>query len=675
MPESESHQQLCRQAMGGGLEGNAVELVSNFFKINSSIKEGVLVYQYSITIKRAETGNGAEAEERGEGEGGGEQQEQQPQQQQQQGQGPFFRSAFEAFLKKASPEIIEQFIARNGDVFGRDREEEGGEGASATRFGVIHDGVQSLYSTARLQLELLPEVQEITLAQGRSNRLAISLAFISTIDLGQVERFYENKQQGSGSSSGKQATTTTPKVPTEVSARVLPVYEQLVRSLVQSGGCFTAHQRNFYDLAPRGRRPLRCNRAFDSVAGFSASVRLTEIGLALNLHHKSAAVLSANLATLEQLVQCFLNAPRNLANQLSPSQIRRASKLVGGLKVKTTYGRREVTYTVDGLSFERADQYKFSVDGVETTVQQYYQDRFGITVDALPLVRTKSDIHRGGGPGRREKVHLPMEVCELLPNQFLVEQRQPQDVQTELLGAACLEPNVYFTKVVDFVRRIKAIDPLLLAHFGVDLSVKPVKLQARRLPLPTIFDGSENLRGRNQGQAANRWKGFYQPGTVPAKWAVFCYDDFVTEEKIKEFVRSFKAEAGKKGLVFPMEQAVVKMKMEQLGRLKGMFDKIRERNVQFVLLVIPNGKRREGHPYPSGHNNPPLLLFIYFRSTEHLTLDADDLYAVSKYWDMENDQLTTQCVKGENVMNTPRGYFDNLLDKVNTKLNGIVSAD
>ncbi len=578
--------------MGGGLEGNAVELVSNFFKINSSSKEGVLVYQYSITIKRAEAGNGAEAEERGEG-GGGEQQEQQPQQQ---GQAPYFRSAFEAFLKKASPEIIEQFIALNGDVFGRDREE-GGEGASATRFGVIHDGVQSLYSTARLQLELLPEVQEITLAQGRSNRLAISLAFISTIDLGQVERFYENKQQGSGSSgsTGKQATTTTPKVPTEVSARVLPVYEQLVRSLVQ--GSFTAHQRNFYDLAtPRGRRPLRCNRAFDSVAGFSASVRLTEIGLALNLHHKSAAVLSANLATLEQLVQCFLNPaprPNQLANhQLSPSQIRRASKLVGGLKVKTTYGRREVTYTVDGISFERADQYKFSVDGVETTVQQYYQDRFGITVDALPLVRTRTDIHRGGGegPGRREKVHLPMEVCELLPDQFLVEQRQPQDVQTELLGAACLEPNVYFTKVVDFVRRIKAIDPLLLAHFGVELSVKPVKLQARRLPLPTILDGSQNLRGRNQGQAANRWKGFYQPGTVPAKWAVFCYDDFVTEEKIREFVRSFKAEAGKKGLVFPMEQAVVKMKMEQLGGLKGMFDKIRERNVQFVLLVIPKGK-------------------------------------------------------------------------------------
>ncbi len=55
-------------------------------------------------------------------------------------------------------------------------------------------------------------------------------------------------------------------------------------------------------------------------------------------------------------------------------------------------------------------------------------------------------------------------------------------------------------------------------------------------------------------------------------------------------------------------------------------------------------------------------------------MDADDLYAVSKYWDMENDQLTTQCVKGENVMNTPKGYFDNLLDKVNTKLNGIVSA-
>lgn len=40
---------------------------------------------------------------------------------------------------------------------------------------------------------------------------------------------------------------------------------------------------------------------------------------------------------------------------------------------------------------------------------------------------------------------------------------------------------------------------------------------------------------------------------------------------------------------------------------------------------------------------------------------------------MANDELTSQCVKGERVKTTPSGYFNNLLDKVNMKLGGIVS--
>lgn len=532
MPESESHAVLCKQLMGSGTEGQNVELVSNFFKISS---KAVLVYQYSVTIKQEQ------------------QQEQKPKNAENSGK-PFV-SKFSAFLKKVSPEIIDKFIKQNPAVF------EGDD------FGLITDGAQTIYSTAKLNLELLPEVSEIEL-NGRMNRFDICVSLVSTIDLGEVNRYYTAKK---GNNPPNKAQET-------VSTKVLPVYEQLFRYLVEKR--FTPHQRNYYDL--HDRKQLRSDRSFDSVAGFSTSVRLTEIGLAVNLHHKCAVLLSANMKTVDQLVRSHLK-DNNLAD-LQSWQIRKASKLLGGLRIKTTHIDKE--YVIDGLSLKGAHEYTFSMDdGSTSTVQQYFRNRWQTGVGSFPLVRTMSSLQRGNF---REKIHLPMEVCQLLPDQFLLEHRQPKDqkLQTELLGFATLKPPVYFTKVVKFMEEIKKIEPRLLRHFGVDVSDKPVKLQGRVLPLPRVLTSSNPNQRYNQNTF-----GFYKVGQVPKKWAVFCYDSTVTGDQMNIFLRAFKNDSASKGLNFPAPTVELRT-MESLADIQELFGKIREKKAfEFVLLVIPCGKK------------------------------------------------------------------------------------
>lgn len=538
MPESENLEILCKQSMGSGSEGKPVELVSNFFKISSS-KASVLVYQYSVAIKQ-------------------EQPEQQPQSTENSGK-PFV-SRFAAFLKKVSPEIIEKFIQQNTAVFKEDN-----EGAD---FGLITDGAQTIYSTAKLKLERIPEVTEMNL-NGRMNRLVINLSLVSTIDLGEVDRYYAAKNVRAPNSSSRPTET--------VPAKVVPVYEQLFRCLMEKR--FTSHQRNYYDL--NDRKQLRCNRSFDAVSGFSTSVRLTEIGLAVNLHHKSAVLLSKNMETVKQLVENYLKV-NNLAD-LQPSQIKRASKLLSGLHLKTSHTGKEQPHTIDGLSNKGAHEYTFTKeDGSTSTVQQHFREKYGIEVGPFPLVRSMTPAFRSSG-NSREKIHLPMEVCQLLPKQFLLEHRQPSDVQTELLSLATLKPNVYFTKVVNFMHTVKQIDSSLLDHFGVDVSAKPVKLQGRVLPLPRVLDGSKPNQRYNQNKDS-----FYKLGQVPKKWAVFCYDSTVSKPEIDAFLKAFTEEAMAKGLNFPDPIAIAPKKMEHLADIQDLFSKIRKSNAfEFVLLVIP----------------------------------------------------------------------------------------
>jgi len=61
----------------------------------------------------------------------------------------------------------------------------------------------------------------------------------------------------------------------------------------------------------------------------------------------------------------------------------------------------------------------------------------------------------------------------------------------------------------------------------------------------------------------------------------------------------------------------------------------------------------------------PNLQMIFFC----IPVNSEIYYAIKLYGDCEYG-VCTQCIKEDNFINTPRGYFNNILLKINAKLDG-----
>lgn len=64
-----------------------------------------------------------------------------------------------------------------------------------------------------------------------------------------------------------------------------------------------------------------------------------------------------------------------------------------------------------------------------------------------------------------------------------------------------------------------------------------------------------------------------------------------------------------------------------------------------------------------------------FLSLDKTPFDKNIVYNEIKFCENNDEDMITQCVMGDKVIDTPHGYFDNLLDKINGKLGGTVCTD
>lgn len=72
-----------------------------------------------------------------------------------------------------------------------------------------------------------------------------------------------------------------------ISPSIVPVYKQVIRTVFEKR--YSPYQSSFYNLNKRQQTP---NKAFDCVNRFAISVRMTKVGLALNLHLKSSYLIA-----------------------------------------------------------------------------------------------------------------------------------------------------------------------------------------------------------------------------------------------------------------------------------------------------------------------------------------------------------------------------------------------
>ncbi|XP_017494677.1 PREDICTED: protein argonaute-2-like, partial [Rhagoletis zephyria] len=584
MAESVLHEQLVRQGLGSGSEGRPVELLSNFFKITTN---GKVVYHYSIGLQkmayRPEDPKSGDIK--------------------QYVLAPL-QPGLEVFIRKCSAEILGAYFQQNAEVFGR------------TPF--VHDGAQKLYSTRPLDLKDVPQVQTFTVG-GREARFAVTISLVGEIDLRELDNYY---------AAGGKAKTLSPAI--------IPVYEQVFRFLIEQQ--FTAYQSSFYD--PLQRERSKSSRAFEFVCGFSISVRMTEFGLALNIHsNRSSAMVSQHMTTVDRFVKTYLGLDR-LDATLSEVQLKQASKLLRGLKVKTTHTGEEQFFIIDCLSSETPTTHTFKMPsdddqssggGKSISVREHFQSRYNMTLlPNLNLVKTTAG-KKGGDGGY--KIHLPMEKCHFVEHQFINDLKLPTMLQTELIELSSSPPNIYFAQVAKFAELISQIDPPLLGHFGLQLTTLPAKVPARVLDLPPVLD--------NQGT-------FYRVAEPPEQWAVVCFDLSLTSHQLTGFIESMREVAKGRGMKLCKPFPITTVEIKDCYSIFNCFDNMRIlTRVSFVVFILPSFCPE----MPNG-----------------------EVYKAVKYFSDTEVDFISQCVRAEKAKAPPKGYFENVLDKINAKIGGINTA-
>ena len=150
----------------------------------------------------------------------------------------------------------------------------------------------------------------------------------------------------------------------------------------------------------------------DFVNGFISSVQMTQSGLALNVHLKTAGLITTSLPTLQSMVTCLAGVRDFDQLQTIPEvKWQEINKVLHRLKIITFQGRSTINYTVNQL-LPRDTPLRMTFkgkDGKQVTIAEYFKKVYLCELQELPLVQSLG----------KNQCHLPLELCYLVNKQFL----------------------------------------------------------------------------------------------------------------------------------------------------------------------------------------------------------------------------------------------------------------
>lgn len=562
MPESVENKQLLHQQMACGTEGTSVELISNFYQImHSDIK----VYHYDCEIVKVrvprEPRNSGEPSSPPDGikrspdSGlgcGGDSKKEQPQEGQPQELSDDRKMAQERFIKKFADKILDDFACAHPNLF---------EDAAH-----VYDGWKNVYTTKLLNFgtgHQITEKVDVNIDQKMAT-FKVTLKLVDRISMSEALEYYNGKAKSA------------------ISERIISVFEAILRYVMSKS--YSSYQRKFFDLRQVERSPKAA--LVDFVQGFINSVitlftvidfifnillfqvRMTEFGLALNVHLKTSAIISKTYDRVISLV-CEIARVSEVALEhgLEKHKLFEVNKILRHLKMVTRHGKRPIVYSIDGIVAKTPKEAIFEHKGKKTSIYEYFKNEYEIRLKPLPMVRATS-----------KNVHIPLELCFLQESQFLNKTKFDINVQRELLFKSTHQPNVYFHKLANIVKRINESDTTqTLSKFGVNLNTSAARISGRVLKAPL------NLNSNNRDR-------FYRAGPAPPSWAIFTFDTRgMNDDDLSRFQAMLVDTARKFGLHLPPPTAKVNVDVKDLKDVTNVLGNIAKKtNIEFLFIGIPS---------------------------------------------------------------------------------------
>ncbi|CAG2101953.1 unnamed protein product [Medioppia subpectinata] len=381
--------------------------------------------------------------------------------------------------------------------------------------------------------------------------------------------------------------------------------------------------RNLYAIdgrepVTRGFRPPVPTNA-EIAFGHYQSVHVTQTGITLNVDR------TATLLVIGGPLITFIERELNITNlrgyRFTDDDRQRLNPKIKGLKIYTDHiPNQKRRFFIDSMVVQRVHEYRFDeTDGQSVTVKEYFRSKYPNTGELLQnvgLIKT------------RNSKYLPVDVCVVYSDQPVprrIVERTPEMTQQIVKSANSQQPSTRFGLIQQSAQEVEAVGRALMTSFGVHLEVKPIKLTGRQLPAPRL-EGSQRQLKSCRPLTRYAFINYSVDGPLSTmKTLQECFNRFFAELVAKAQEMGINMADG------PVAKASHRPTDEVVAADIAKF-----KDLDMIFICIPWSP--------------------VYKTIKHL---ADVVHGVP-----------TQCIKDEHFLSPPRGYFGNLLLKVNAKNDG-----
>ncbi|KAH8294114.1 hypothetical protein KR054_008411, partial [Drosophila jambulina] len=290
-------------------------------------------------------------------------------------------------------------------------------------------------------------------------------------------------------------------------------------------------------------------------------------------------------------------------------------------------------YKVNGLSQLPASKEKFQLDGKETTVANYFQDRnYKLKFPDLHCLHV-------GPPAKN--IMLPMELCTIEGGQVL--KRKDGDAQVaQMIRFAAISTQERKEKIMKLLKLFQHnLDPTI-SRFGIRIANDFIVVNTRTLSPPQVeYQGSRRCSVENGSWRMNNMR-FLEPKQKVHKWAILYFDS--PQNTRHKMSYNQVADFEQKVLT---QSKTVNVSLDEKAEIRPYRD---ERNLDECFVDLQN------------QCDLAFVIMPKFGVT----------YGAIKQKAELQHGILTQCIKQDTVIKrlSPQ-TIANILLKVNLKLNGI----
>ncbi|KAL7070330.1 hypothetical protein ACQ4LE_010494 [Meloidogyne hapla] len=342
---------------------------------------------------------------------------------------------------------------------------------------------------------------------------------------------------------------------------------------------------------------------------------------------------------------------RSLQRQSLDKKVEYLDKYLKGLMVCTTHNKKNVQYLlIKGFTRENASQKEISINGQQTSVASYFNQKYGVSLSRmdLPLV-ISSTIDK---EGKKQQNYYPIEVLQVCDNQRVKTNQLTPAMTQAAIKKCAVPPAILRAQMEKVARSLHLWDSSYLDSAKIKVLETPLQLRAHELNHPELQTG-DGSSFPNKDTAGWRMNKVFSPQAIIGKqygWASFVFwpkssgQGCLSQSEMDDFLRRYQQQANSRGIRLdnPVKKEIVMMnKMDDMARV---YDWAAKNDIAFLLCFHGDGG------------------------------DAEQVHHEVK----ANERrffVITQCVRTGTVRNVitknQRLTIDNILNKTNVKLGGL----